>query len=947
LLNFIKDDVEMSFFITPRSGLIFFVVFFFIFNLSFANDSILNDCTQGSCGDEIISRLHGLHEIANKEKCFGDSKTRDREKFYKKNGLSESCWKILTEIESLELKLSSLQDELEASLNCEGASCTDPSPLSNQDNLSDLAEVRDELSCTEDKKKSVSDSCSDDVACVFMSSALLTNGVWVEKLISKDLIPKNCDLGNDSCLTQMATSFLKAIYTFFESSWDLLKSAGGFVADNVSSFWDWVSGAEDHSSTSQLTLAEVSEEEGLFDRLLNDFSGTMMNIFNGLVGGLKEWLKASVFCQKWSGIPHFSQCEIPSNDYDCLPCKQMLTGLCSISGTLVSEVVPAFLTGGISVAAKYGASGATKIAKSIKVSDSTLNVLKTSQLSKMANKAAGHLDESLKLSRGVKYSREVLQKVLSGIKTYFLSPLRFASKASLSALKELTKKGGVYLAETVTGKVLLFGQDAALKFAKRSGQILMYPVENPMTVWAFKQGEKSFENAISLGSGKIFGASRGSALILSKSPKIEEIVTKMESLKVKQSVDSPEYLLLEEELYNNLKPDRTKLAGEVLKQKDPQIDELISLLYPELKYGNLAQKVGEDGVRIAESELGTLIGKLPESKKKKQLLKELDLKTSEGVAKLETIKMKSSISDFTESLKAAPFAQDSYSQHTLEAFSTQGLESKILTITSKTEDEILDYWRGFQFKNKSGIPVKMKPELYVGRAHGSGERTLNVMGAFIPEGETNPIGYFVVSYPKRSKGEIQPYLEIIKFDTAHPAGKGIASELIPFIGEQVKKTGQKRLDLDADWMGRIVWAKRGFVFDPDVTFIRSGQKISQVGLARENLGRFLEHHDLSLSDLVIKATPDSPGVPVNSLEDLKEPLDFINLAHKDGKKVKVKKYVDEGKYEPESEEELGIAYALGGNLRREGQTIDIIGTDDVELSDLYLPNWMGVLKLDP
>jgi hypothetical protein len=145
----------MRFFSTPMSGLIFFVVFFSIFNFSFANDSILNHCPQ---------------EIANKEKCFGDSKTRDREKFYKKNGLSESCWKILAEIESLELKLSSLQDELEAILNCEGASCTDPSSLSNQDNLSDLVEVRDELSCTGDKKKSVSESCSDDVACVFMSS---------------------------------------------------------------------------------------------------------------------------------------------------------------------------------------------------------------------------------------------------------------------------------------------------------------------------------------------------------------------------------------------------------------------------------------------------------------------------------------------------------------------------------------------------------------------------------------------------------------------------------------------------------------------------------------------------------------------------------------------------------------------------------------------------------
>jgi hypothetical protein len=898
----------------------------------YASSENESTCQNGECVEEIILKLEETNKLYATQ-CLP---------LKKEKGISEECWRLLSEIKHFEDKLKQIQTDLEFKLSCEGQACQELAPTNLDNQLPDLNQVEEKLSCNETVKEKISHSCQSDIKCVLFSSMLGVGGYAVEKLLKDDSKMKGCHLGDDSCVTQLITSFVKSVFSFFESSWDLLKSGGKFVGKKIGQFWNWVSGAEDHSSTSQLSLANVSEDEGLFDQLMSDFSGTMMKIFQGLLGGIKEWLKGSVFCQKWSGLPQLSECLQPTNDFDCLPCKQMLTGMCSISGTLVAEVLPAFLTGGLVVAAKYGASAAGKIAKSIKVSEKTFDAIKKSKLGQVSSKAISKTDEALKISRGAKYTKEILQASLDAIKKYFLSPIGNASRKSFETIAQLTKKGALFIGESKAGKILYFSKEAAQK----AGAILLYPVDNPLTVWGYKAGEQTFEKIITLGAPKLTGATKGANLLIKSEPALEETLTRLESLKISSPNNSEGFLKLEEELFSKVAPKKEKLTDALLKSKNPNLNEIIEYLYPELKYGDFAKKLGPELIRKSESDLLSRIQSLPDGKIKNELLLQFEKHTSQGVARGEILKHSDEVkSVILDSLKDAPFAQDTYSKEILHALTRAGADEKALEITGKAADEVLKDWSQFQFTNKSGIKVNANPELYVGKVHGSSEKTLNVVGTFVPEGETTPIGFFVMSYPKRSSGNIQPYFEIIKLDTANAAGKGIAAELIPFMGQQIKKSGLDRLDLDADWMGRVVWAKRGFKFDPDVYHLRNGEKISQVDLARENLGRFLDANDMKLEEL---QTLSASGelIPVTSMNQLKEPLDFINLVHKDGKKVKVRKYVDQGKYDPEVEESVGTAFSLGPSLRREGQKLEIIGTDDVQISDQALFNWMGVLKFE-
>ncbi len=585
-------------------------------------EALQPSCENGECVEKIIDRLEALGELYQKQCLPSEGPKADLKNHFEANGITEDCWKLITEIKHLEGELQKHQTDLETQLGCESASCK----------LSDSLNSRPtELSCTEPKKQEIKKKCNDDLSCVLTASAMGTGGYLAEMMMPQTMKLKDCHLGDDSCATQLATGFLKAVVSFFEGAWDLLKLGGRKVGEKMTQFWDWVSGAEDHSSTSQLALAKASEDPGVFDMLISDFPGTMKKLWAGFMGAIKEWLKNDIFCNKWSGVPHFSECLEPTESFDCISCKAMVNGVCAMTGTLVAEVVPAFLTGGLITAAKFGINGGAKIAKIFKVSSAGLKAIKNSKIAKVASEATTKVDDILKASQVVKVAKGAVEASLKAISKYLGSPARKVVKESFLTLSHISKGATLYVAESQAGKVLMFSG----KVLKSSGKIILYPIENPMTAFAFKAGERSFDKLFRLGAPKL-AASGAVARTLGKSESnFDFIIGKIEEAKLKKSPQ--EVVNLEKKLLEKVLIKRNEHLKEVLFQEDVDFNEIIRHLYPELQYGDLAKSMPKENILMAEKELFLEIEKMPEGVIKEKLLQKYQAHVVNGEARAQIV----------------------------------------------------------------------------------------------------------------------------------------------------------------------------------------------------------------------------------------------------------------------------------------------------------------------
>lgn len=582
-------------------------------------------CENGECIPGLVAKLQDLSAVYRKQCLPKGIKESQIESYHMENGLSEQCWKYITEISHREDELLKHQNRLEAKLGCEGGDCKYGGETINAQ-LADISKVEQQFACTETKKQAIRNKCPSDMTCVLASTALGVGGYIAELIVPASAKPKGCHLGDDSCLTQLATAFLKSAITFFEGAWDLLKILGKKAGQKMSQFWNWVKGGENHSSTSQLAMAKASEDKGVFDMLLNDFPGTMKKIWSAFVGSMKEWLKADVFCQKWSGAPHFSQCLQPTTSFDCIPCKTMVTGLCSVTGTIVAEIVPNFLTGGLVSAAKYGTQGAVKIAKLFKVSAKGAAAIKKSRVAKMAVEASTKVDDAVRLTKGLKAAKTVLDGALKAIRTYMLSPARNLLKKSLTVMSNAVKKSGAAIAVTPAGKVLIFTG----KTTKTALKVVLYPIDNPMTTFAYKAGSRSFDKLVNLAVPKLGTKTIVTGQIIQREAQLESVIAKLEKAKMAHKPNSAEILKLEQQLLAKIEPHRQDIVKAALLKGDTELNDIIKNLYPELQYDDLAKTMTKEKVLKAENDLYIEIQRMPAGASKEKMLQRYQAYVAKG-----------------------------------------------------------------------------------------------------------------------------------------------------------------------------------------------------------------------------------------------------------------------------------------------------------------------------
>ncbi len=557
---------------------------------------------------------------AHRSGCLPPAGTANEKAWFESHPVTENCYELLGDLKRIEAQLD--QQHLALSQMEDGTCPTCKKEVQHPGsslvaNIGDIQNAQN--ACTPQKKQEVWSKCGSDVACLFVSNALSVPSI-ISPAIGNMLIPasmkkKGCT-SSDGCLNQVAHAFVSSVFSFFTGAWDLLKMGYQAGARGASNLWHWMTGTEDHSSSAQLALAKASREPGVFNMLIHDFPGTMAKIWAGLVGAIKHWLSHNMFCQEWSGRPQFSECKKPATGLDCLGCKSLVTGLCSVSGALVAEIIPAFFTGGLATAAKYGVEGAAKLAKLLRVSEATMKTIKASRLARVAA-AGGKAVVAVGRVSGVTLAAK---EVLSLLSTYLASPAVRALKASLTAVSGAFRAGKVYLMAGPAGPVLITAGQAA----KFTGKVVLYPIDNPMINGAFKAGGESFTALMtkSQKAASVLFAARAertmaAAPLLAHVPTAEEKAFAEAYVAMKVDYTDASNRSFMKVLRSS---NRVELASTALKPGMPYFD-IVEPYFPELRYGALAKISSPDEIIKAENDFRKFVASLPAGPQKDHLLK--------------------------------------------------------------------------------------------------------------------------------------------------------------------------------------------------------------------------------------------------------------------------------------------------------------------------------------
>jgi hypothetical protein len=559
------------------------------------------ECKNGSCIPGILKKLTLLTELYKAECLPPKIKAEEMEKYHKEHPLTEQCWKYITQINRLDTRLTREQLALESKTSCENGECASQKNDSKlQNDISSILKFKpDSQSCNEHKKARIKKRCGDDLKCFFSAGVLGFSGYALEKLVPKNYQPKKCHLGDDSCITKFTMSFLSSSMHFFEGVYDLGKLSGRALKSGAQKLWRWATKMEDHSSTAQLAMAKASEDPSVFNELLTDFPGAMSKIWEAFIHYVKTWLKDDVFCKKWSGLPHTSQCLRPLENFECVPCKELMTGLfCSIPGAVIAEIVPAFLSGGLTAAIKQGTTATAVFVRGIKISKKSMDLMKASRATGLVVKASN-------------------SAVAVALKAYTLNPSRNLLKASYKALVEISKSSVAYVSVTPAGRALTFAGSAI----KKSTEVLLYPIDNAMTGIAYKAGYNSFDNFIIKRKATLMLQTPVISAMTKANPELNHIMAQQEKVMLGTS-DPKELLKLEAELLLTVKPHRYLITKQTLANPETTFQEILTRLYPELKYGDLAKVIPKGKILSAEKELYLELSILPASAQREKLLED-------------------------------------------------------------------------------------------------------------------------------------------------------------------------------------------------------------------------------------------------------------------------------------------------------------------------------------
>lgn len=206
------------------------------------------------------------------------------------------------------------------------------------------------------------------------------------------------------------------------------------------------------------------------------------------------------------------------------------------------------------------------------------------------------------------------------------------------------------------------------------------------------------------------------------------------------------------------------------------------------------------------------------------------------------------------------------------------------------------------------------------------------------------IGYWMKTIlpAKNGKGYYAKF-DFMKMDLQSLPGKGISKIFVPYFDTIFKELNIKKEKIEADWLGRQVWAERGFVYDEDYSFNYNGETISQREAMQRNFKNFLLAYNLSLSDLR-KVGKNGQLITIQDVSELLEPIDFVSIVHKDRKKISIKPLIDAYVWDDQRELDVGKAFSLLAYYYDDNQK-DVVRSSiypEFDISNKSMTFWAGV-----
>lgn len=280
-----------------------------------------------------------------------------------------------------------------------------------------VLEVSQKVSCTNEEKLAKKASCVESLACNTLRSIqsikpvlpyLLRFGVsrYVNNVVeNKGYDKTSClDSSRSDCLTEIWSSFAANILATGKSLWSLIKKGGSALFGMT----DYISKKGDEAHVAMV------QKESSIRQFISDPFGWISDFMNKVKYSVQSWMKSSVFCQKWEGVPHMSRCEEPLESMDCMECTSVANATCAAMGVVASELGIAALTAGLGNVASAG----------LKFSPKLLSVV-----SRQVRRKVGRVAPAMKGIIKARKKRPTKSKIISLARTKSKSKSKSISKA--------------------------------------------------------------------------------------------------------------------------------------------------------------------------------------------------------------------------------------------------------------------------------------------------------------------------------------------------------------------------------------------------------------------------------------------------------------------------------------------------------------------------------------
>lgn len=205
--------------------------------------------------------------------------------------------------------------------------------------------------------------------------------------------------------------------------------------------------------------------------------------------------------------------------------------------------------------------------------------------------------------------------------------------------------------------------------------------------------------------------------------------------------------------------------------------------------------------------------------------------------------------------------------------------------------------------------------------------------------DTHVSGFLIKRFSSQ-KDDPLVFLEFIKIDPKSKTLKGKGQKLLK-IGQKLEKHyGVSKYKLEADWVGRYVWAKSGYQFSEETICTYNGIPNNSLDVTRRNFQNFLNHFNIEISDLTLET--NGKIQKIKSINDLSTPLHFVTLKHSKGRKLQIRPYIDNNTLGDPQLFDIGKAFSLMDYRARPNQTNVIIDSNDGFIySDISMIVWQG------